>query len=497
MLKFLKKKLAQAVNRSLNVGKIHGKKQNFTVSLADYATTGERDAILASSGMGKSYLTGVLIEETLETGGLVCVIDPEGEHYTLAGRYPMMIIGGEQGNLPLEEAALDLYVEAMLQNQISAVFDLSEYLDQEQQHLYGLIAEHLFTLEQKYRSKIRLIVEEAQIYAPQRTGGFTSKGKKGFKDPVQASQKIAKRGRKRAIDSLWATQRPASLNKDILSQCNRFWFGGITSEQDYKAIRPFLNEAGISFAAIKALNPGEFYFYGKGNTQLLKVRKRLCKHGGATPEGGKEQFNAAADRDLEAALAKLSEVVAKRTFETRQEEAESARLQNIIKDLESKNKHLSDELAQEQMASKVIDRLGSRPTGGQVARAKKHAAKKGDDPDMLDYDPLDEMQPQGPEKIILDDGFVPEGGPITSVRSGLADVDLPMGKPAYSTEELISDALNDPQSGATKKRKQKAKTEPSVTLDEVNAAFAKLHDREDSGNFEVPEPDYDDLNDND
>jgi hypothetical protein len=34
--------------------------------------------------MGKSYLTGVLMEETLENGGMLCIIDPEGEHFTHA-----------------------------------------------------------------------------------------------------------------------------------------------------------------------------------------------------------------------------------------------------------------------------------------------------------------------------------------------------------------------------------------------------------------------------
>lgn len=360
MLKFLKKRLQAGSGRALKVGK------GFSIPPEVYATTGERDAILASSGMGKSYLTGVLIEESLETGSLVCIIDPEGEHFTLAERYPMLIIGGEHGNLPLDEDALDLYIETMLQNRYSAVFDLSEFLDEEQQHLYGVIAEHLFNLEQKYRQKIRLVVEEAQIYAPQRGGG--GRKKKGVKDPVQASQRIAKRGRKRAIDSLWATQRPASLNKDILSQCNRFWFGGITSEQDYKAIKPYLNQAGISFDDVKALNPGEFYYYGKNETKKIKVRKRLCKHAGATPEAGL-QFNATTDSSMDESLSRLSEMINKRAIEKQKEESEANRLKAVIRDLEKQLKKVQKELEEERMATKVIERLGSKPP------AKKQASK--------------------------------------------------------------------------------------------------------------------------
>lgn len=364
MLNFLKKKLGSS-GRALHVGK------GFEVPLAAWATTGERDAILASSGMGKSYLTGVIIEQTLENNGIVCIIDPEGEHFTLAERYPMMIIGGEHGNLPIEEDSLDIFIEAMLQHRLSIVFDLSEYLDQEQQHLYGVIAEHLFNLEQKYRMKVRLVVEEAQIYAPQRMAATAiRRGKKALKDPVQASQKIAKRGRKRAIDSLWATQRPASLNKDILSQCNRFWFGGITSEQDYKAIKPFLTEAKITFADVKALKPGEFYYFGKGETKLIQVRKRICKHAGATPEAGLH-FNAAENKSLSEALEVLSKMVMQRTAQKQEEECELKKLKTVINELEHQNSKLERELEQEQMATKVIDRLGSKPpTKGSRPRRK-------------------------------------------------------------------------------------------------------------------------------
>lgn len=388
MLKYLKKRLQEAGGRALKVGR------GFSVPLDSWATTGERDAILASSGMGKSYLTGVLIEETIENGGLVCVIDPEGEHFTLAERYPMMVIGGEHGNLPLEEDMIDLYIEAMLQQKLSAVFDLSEYLDEEQQQLYAIIAEHLFQLEQKYRAKVRIVVEEAQIYAPQR--GVGGRPKKGQKNPVQMSQKIAKRGRKRAIDSLWATQRPASLNKDILSQCNRFWFGGITSEQDYKAIKPYLNQAGISFEAIKALNPGEFYYYGKSETRLVKVRKRLCKHAGATPEVGM-QFSATGSNSLNEALSGLEELVARRAFEKREEQSEVNKLKAVIRELEADKRKLEKELEEERMATKVIERLGGGHTRSRSSKPKP-AEKTA-------YEKLDDIE-RGPEKIMVADDYV-------------------------------------------------------------------------------------------
>ena len=254
-----------------------------TLSPADFRQTGERDAILASSGQGKSWLTGVIAEETLETGGLVCVMDPEGEHYTLAERYPVLVVGGDHATIPLPvdgnvEADVMKIVATMLAKGVSAVFDLSDFADSGQREHFARIGNALFEALSEAPRKIRLIAEEAQIFAPQ-----TGAGQDGVGSALAVSRNIAKRGRKRALDSLWATQRPASINKDILSQCNRFWFGGIQAEQDYKAIKSFLDQAGISFESVRALKPGEFYLYAKGQTQRLKVRKRHCKHGGVTP----------------------------------------------------------------------------------------------------------------------------------------------------------------------------------------------------------------------
>jgi hypothetical protein len=385
MFKFFQQRLTPAGQKTLQVSKTFG------VPLAMYADTGERDAILASSGMGKSYLTGVLMEETLENGGLVVVIDPEGEHFTLSERYPMLIIGGERGQLPLEVDALDLYFEAMLTSGFSAVFDLSEYLDVEQQAIYGQIADSLFRLEQKYRRKVRMIIEEAQIYAPQRVtaGGSSSTSKNKGPDPLLASQRIAKRGRKRAIDSLWATQRPASISKDILSQCNRFWFGGITAELDYKAIKPFLTEAGISFADVRSLKPGEFFFYSKGQTRKITVRKRFCKHAGATPNG-QMAFQATTNGSMDAAIRKLTEAINKNAQAKQLEEAEVSRLKSYIKQLEKEKQQLIKELEQEKLATKVIERLGSE---GSAAPNRRRASKAIANAANLEYtgaDSLDE-----------------------------------------------------------------------------------------------------------
>jgi DNA helicase HerA-like ATPase len=326
---------------------------DFEIDPADLAQDGERDAILASSGKGKSsYLAGVLMEETLEKGGLLCIIDPQGETYTLAWKYPVIVVGGnkeyliaaherdkelsdaerqlaiqkaneripfrfrqsdfqprpgdkkeekEAKQLALNEAMdtvkeqVGLIVETMLGSGASIIFDLSEHGAKDRELVFSLIAEALFEKQQHHKRKIRLVIEEAQLFGPENGSSLSGRW----------CEEIAKMGRKMGIDSVWGTQRPASLDKDILSQCNRFWFGGFSVKQDFDAIKTFLNEAGISQEDIKTLEKGEFYCYANGQVSFLKVRKRFCKHAGKTPAFDDTQ-KVADKKEIAGLIAKLS-----------------------------------------------------------------------------------------------------------------------------------------------------------------------------------------------
>ncbi len=268
-------------NRLLNVA------DDFQIALDDWAESGDRDAILASSGMGKSYLAGVLMEEMIEAGVPVFIIDPEGENYTLAERYPMLIVGGEHQtvNVNLDDTkpeAIENVIKTVLSQGISIIFDLSNRTVKEQRLLFTLIVGKLFALQdsQENRRPVKLIVEEARIFAPQKAAGLPELDGETC---LSVFEDIATRGRKRGLNMLVATQRPASINKDILSQCNRWWFGGMTSTQDCKAMKDYLAEAGIDEEQIRDLEPGNFYYYAHGKTVKLKSRTRKCAHGGATP----------------------------------------------------------------------------------------------------------------------------------------------------------------------------------------------------------------------
>jgi hypothetical protein len=98
--------------------------------------------------------------------------------------------------------------------------------------------------------------------------------------------KITKRGRKFCLDSLWSTQRPASISKDVVSQCNRFWLGGIKGVNDYTAVKTYLENAGIDQQTIMSAEPGQFYLFGEQKQTIpLRSRKKHSRDAASGQEG--------------------------------------------------------------------------------------------------------------------------------------------------------------------------------------------------------------------
>jgi hypothetical protein len=249
------------------------------LDLDDYADSGERDAILASSGMGKSYLMGVLMEETLECKKHLLVFDPEGEHHTLSSLYPVVVVGGDKADLPLPDAnTVGLLLAAFYMQPVGLVLDLCDLVPSEKQALFAMVGRALMQASQAHKVYTRVVVDECHLFAPQ-SGGVA----KGDDTSLRVAQDIASLGRKRGLHSVWASQRPAKVHNDVLSQCNRFWVGGIKLGADFNGVKAFVDDMGVTHDHLKALTRGQFYLGDLGEVALITSRKRFCVHGGATP----------------------------------------------------------------------------------------------------------------------------------------------------------------------------------------------------------------------
>ncbi len=84
--------------------------------------------IFGGSGSGKSWLAGLLVEELLEQGYQVCVIDPEGDYRSFRIFPHMLLLGGPESHLP----AVSDVITLLDHTNLSLVLDLSTYSMAEQ-----------------------------------------------------------------------------------------------------------------------------------------------------------------------------------------------------------------------------------------------------------------------------------------------------------------------------------------------------------------------------
>jgi DNA helicase HerA-like ATPase len=81
----------------------------------------ETFAILAKRGAGKTYIAAVMVEELLQAGLQVVVADPVGVWWGLRASadgqqegLPIVIIGGEHGDVPLEVGAGEIIADGFV-----------------------------------------------------------------------------------------------------------------------------------------------------------------------------------------------------------------------------------------------------------------------------------------------------------------------------------------------------------------------------------------------
>jgi uncharacterized protein len=121
------------------------------------------------------------------------------------------------------------------------------------------------------------VIEEAHNFVPERSGG-------GEKKSSGIIRTIASEGRKFGLGLCVITQRPARIEKNVLSQCNTQIILKVTNPNDLKAISSSVE--GITTQAEKELQNlpiGTAIITGLSDMPFfVKIRPRKSKHGGAT-----------------------------------------------------------------------------------------------------------------------------------------------------------------------------------------------------------------------
>jgi hypothetical protein len=267
----------------------------------------ETFSILAKRGAGKTFTASVMVEELIEAGQPVVVIDPVGVWWGLRSSadgngpgLPVVIFGGDHADLPLPDDAGTTIADVIMDERIPAVLDLSHLSKTKGRELVRAFMERLYF---RNRDPLHLVVDEADLFAPQRGGADTAR-------LVGAYEDIVRRGRARGIGCTSITQRPASLHKDILTQSEVLIALRMTGVRDVAAINEWVNlhadegEARDVKASLASLPVGTAWVWSPGwlgILQRVQIRRRRTFDSSATPKPGQRvvQPRRFADVDLD------------------------------------------------------------------------------------------------------------------------------------------------------------------------------------------------------
>lgn len=297
-------------------------------------------AVLGQRGTGKTNTAVVLAEEMARKGGHVAVLDPVGAWYGITRRGEKkgiegIVIGGEYGDVPLEETGGQLVAELVIGRHYPVVVIDLKLLRKGAQLRF--MADYLEALFHANREPLCQVFEEADRALPQQgRGSFDVTAAR----VLGAGEDIVKLGRSRGLGAVLVTQRAATLNKNALEVCESLLLHRMMGPNDRKAIKGWVESNGDPDAlkmvmdSMASLKRGEAWLYSPGwlsdlKTPILKdprgkvprhfatglarlrLRHRQTFDSSATPEIGQTVADpgARAPVDLEALREQMADTV--------------------------------------------------------------------------------------------------------------------------------------------------------------------------------------------
>ncbi len=250
-------------------------------------------AAIGRKGSGKTYLATMIAEQMLDIEAQVVIIDPVGNWWGLrvgpdgkSKGKDIFIIGGEHGDIPLVPEGGRRIAQLIVEKNVSAVLDVSGFRIGEHKKFAADFAEEFFQLKKSKRSPVHIFIEEAQKLIPQRVGPDEAR-------MVGAFEQIVRLGRNYGIGCTLITQRPQSVNKEVLSQVECLCVLQVTGPHERKALEEWVYEVGADrtlIGELPGLSQGEGYVWSPSWLRIYKrvhFAKKQTFDASATPEIGK------------------------------------------------------------------------------------------------------------------------------------------------------------------------------------------------------------------
>lgn len=299
-------------------------------------------AVLAKRRVGKTYTASVMAEEFVAANLPFAVLDPTGAWWGLRsgkdgkadGGLPVYVIGGQHG-IPLEPTAGKVIAEQVATHPAFYVIDVSQFESNAAQDRFATdFGERLYRVKEKHREPMHLFIDESDAFVPQRP-------MPGQQRMLGAFEALVRRGGIRGIGVTLISQRPAVVNKNVLTQTECIIVLQTTSPQDQDAIDEWVKRNGTDenrktlMGSLASLQKGEAWIWSPAWLETFKkiqIRERHTFNSSATPKVGDHQVKSPALVPVD--MDRLSEQI-KATIE-KAKESDPETWKRRVRELEAK-----------------------------------------------------------------------------------------------------------------------------------------------------------------
>lgn len=251
-------------------------------------------AFIARKGAGKTYAASKLVETLLEAGVQVVVLDVVGNWYGLrlgadgkSAGFAVPVLGGLRGDIPLDPASGALIADTAVDTGQSMVLDVSQWSKADRQRFAAAFGERLWLKKkgEHHPTPLHLVIEESQLIVPQDVRGDTAR-------MVGVYEEIIRLGRNYGIGVSMITQRPQSVNKEVLNQTECLFVGQINGAQERDALKKWVTHQGADVNLVDelpSLKIGTFYCWSPqwlGILQKVQILPKRTLDASATPKVG-------------------------------------------------------------------------------------------------------------------------------------------------------------------------------------------------------------------
>ncbi|QWC18537.1 DUF87 domain-containing protein [Halorubrum sp. 2020YC2] len=449
-----------------------------------------RSFITGKSGSGKSNTASVVIENLLDSGFPVLIVDTDGEYYGLKEEYEILHAGADdECDIVVSPEHAEKLATLALDQNVPIILDVSGYLEEETANELLLeVVKQLFAKEKRMKKPFLLVIEECHEYIPE-GGGMDETGKMLIK--------VGKRGRKHGLGIVGISQRPADVKKDFITQCDWLCWHRLTWDNDTKVVGRILGSKYAS--AVEDLGDGEAFLMTDWDESIRRIQfhRKETFDAGATP--GLDDFERpelkSVSSDLVGELESISD----------EKERRESEIADLRQELDKKDRRIADlerELEEARDLSDMADQFAQALLGKAEAPYRSGGDRppaetdrpRGDDEGggqsvLKSYDEaVAATEPTEPTRETASEGADAETAtePDASAADGGAEVDAdPTAGAGSSTTADAGDGSDTPAGAAAEPGTTPPDDVDPVTRDDVAESALRFDDAIELGTREA------------